>query len=229
MPPLGKRPDSRSGGFLRNTVTLLPSRRLSLLEPLPRSHSARCSSSNTIVLPRGLTWANPLGSTVPTRQTWAGNAVSICSCSAFGILATSRSFPPAVPPGMLGLTPRLYFGPRWYFPDVPPVRAATMSWVPSLHGRHSPGRHGAPVPERFRQQPFRPLDHQHHEEQADEHLLGGGQSDAGEEGDEVLGEAAPLEEAEEQHGARDGAAVVAAPAENEGEPDEERLLGQEHV
>jgi hypothetical protein len=31
-----------------------------------------CSSSKTFVLPRGVIWANPFGSTVPTRQTFAG-------------------------------------------------------------------------------------------------------------------------------------------------------------
>src|SRR6266567_3912459 len=91
MPPLGRSPDSRSAGFLKNTVTFVPSRRFSLVEPLPRSQSAMCSSSKTIVLPRGLTWANPLGSTVPTRHTWAGNAVLMCSCRALGILAKSHS------------------------------------------------------------------------------------------------------------------------------------------
>src|SRR4030095_15636976 len=107
MPPLGKRPDSRSVGFLRNTVTLVPSRRLSLVEPLPRSQSARCSSSYTIVLPRGLTWANPLGSTLPTRHTWAGNAVLMCSCRTVGILATSLSFPPAGPARHEGVDPAI--------------------------------------------------------------------------------------------------------------------------
>src|SRR2546427_8571429 len=91
MPPLGKSPDSRRAGFLKNTVTFVPSRRFSLVEPLPRSQSAMCSSSKTIVLPRGLTWANPLGSTVPTRHTWAGNAVLMCSCRALGILAKAHS------------------------------------------------------------------------------------------------------------------------------------------
>src|SRR5438132_14385839 len=91
MPPLGRSPDARSAGFLKNTVTFVPSRRFSLVEPLPRSQSAMCSSSKTIVLPRGLTWANPLGSTVPTRHTWAGNAVLMCSCRALGILAKAHS------------------------------------------------------------------------------------------------------------------------------------------
>jgi hypothetical protein len=39
------------------TVTLVPSARLALVDPRPRSHRAKCSSSNTFVLPRGETWA----------------------------------------------------------------------------------------------------------------------------------------------------------------------------
>src|SRR4026208_863624 len=132
MPPLGKRPDSRSDGFLRNTVTLVPSRRLSLVEPVPRPQSARGSSSYPIVLPLGLTWANPLGSTVPTRHTWAGNAVLMCSCRALGILATSLSFPPAVPRGMLGLTPAIVLRdarPRRALPDLSPAMMAADPWT----------------------------------------------------------------------------------------------------
>jgi len=79
IPPFGKTPASRSGGFRRKTVTLVPSRRFAFVEPLPRSHSARCSSSKTMVLPRGLTWANPFDRTVATRHTWAGKAVLMCS------------------------------------------------------------------------------------------------------------------------------------------------------
>src|SRR5437660_1693428 len=55
--------------------------------PVPRSHSAMCSSSNTIVPPRGVTCAKPLGNTEPTRHTLAGKAVSMCDCRIFGILA----------------------------------------------------------------------------------------------------------------------------------------------
>src|SRR5215813_5536007 len=91
MPPLGRRPLSRRAGFRRNTVTFVPFARLAFVEPLPRSQSARCSSSRTMVLPRGVTCANPFGSTVATKQTWAGKAVLICSWSAFGI-GHSRTF-----------------------------------------------------------------------------------------------------------------------------------------
>src|SRR5262249_15740680 len=63
----------------------------------------------------------------------------------------------------------------------------------------------------------------------DEHLLGGRQADSGKERDKILGEAAALEQAEEEDGAGDRAAIVAAAAQDESEPDEERLLGQEHV
>src|SRR5262245_55364675 len=44
-----------------------------------------------MVLPRGLTWAKPSGNTVATRQTFAGNAVSICSWRTFGIVPTRPS------------------------------------------------------------------------------------------------------------------------------------------
>src|SRR5215469_306676 len=45
-----------------------------------------------MVLPRGLTWAYPLGSTVATRHTCVGNALSMSSRSAFGIVLTPDSF-----------------------------------------------------------------------------------------------------------------------------------------
>src|SRR5262245_3877152 len=88
---------------------------------------------------------------------------------------------------------------------------------------------GGALGEGFGEEPFGALDHEDDQEQADEHLLGRGEADTGEEGDQVLGEAAALEKAQEQERAEDGAAVVAAAAQDEGEPDEERLLGQEHV
>src|SRR5580704_67973 len=46
-----------------------------------------CVPSNTIVLPRGLICANPLGSTLPTRQTLAGKAVLMWGCRISGIFA----------------------------------------------------------------------------------------------------------------------------------------------
>src|SRR5438105_4306156 len=50
-----------------------------------------CSSSNTIVPPRGVTCAYPFGSTEPTRHTFAGKAVLIWACSTFGMFAIRRS------------------------------------------------------------------------------------------------------------------------------------------
>src|SRR5580700_11599711 len=91
MPPFGRMPSSRNCGLRKNTVSGVPSLRLALVEPLPRSHSAMCSSSNTIVPPRGVTCAKPLGSTEPTRHTFAGNAVLMCGCNTFGIFAMIRS------------------------------------------------------------------------------------------------------------------------------------------
>src|SRR5882724_6248434 len=91
MPPFGSRPDSRSCGFRKNTVILVPLARPALVEPWPRSQSPRCSSSKTMVLPRGLTWANPSGRTVATRQTLAGKAVLMCSWRAVGIRLTLPS------------------------------------------------------------------------------------------------------------------------------------------
>src|SRR5437870_11810385 len=87
MPPFGSTPVSRSCGFLKKTVTFVPSFKFSFVVPLPRSHKARCSSSKTIVLPRGLTCAKPLGKTVATRHTWIGKAALMCSWRTFGILA----------------------------------------------------------------------------------------------------------------------------------------------
>src|SRR5579885_1232477 len=87
MPPRGRMPSSRSCGLRKNTVTREPSVMFSAVEPLPRSHRAMCSSSNAIVLPRGVIWANPFGSTVPTRHTWAGKALLICGCRTLGIRA----------------------------------------------------------------------------------------------------------------------------------------------
>jgi len=75
MPPLGRSPDSRSAGFLKEHGHLRPIAEVLVGRALAPLQSATCSSSKTIVLPRGLTWANPLGSTVPTRHTLAGNAV----------------------------------------------------------------------------------------------------------------------------------------------------------
>jgi hypothetical protein len=40
-----------------------------------------------MVLPRGLTCANPLGKTVATKHTLAENAELMCSCSGFGMMA----------------------------------------------------------------------------------------------------------------------------------------------
>src|ERR1700726_3058697 len=50
-----------------------------------------CSSSNTIVPPRGVTCAKPLGSTEPTRHTLAGKALLMCACSTFGMFAIGFS------------------------------------------------------------------------------------------------------------------------------------------
>ena len=44
-----------------------------------------------MVLPRGVTWTNPSGRTVATRQTLAGNAVLMCSWRALGIRPTLPS------------------------------------------------------------------------------------------------------------------------------------------
>src|SRR6266566_1840609 len=87
IPPFGRTPSSRNCGLRKYTVSGVPSCRLALVEPLPRSHSPMCSSSNTIVPPRGVTWAKPLGNTEPTRQTLAGKAVLMCDCRICGILA----------------------------------------------------------------------------------------------------------------------------------------------
>src|SRR5215472_15834900 len=91
MPPFGSTPSSRSCGLRKKTVSLVPSARFSLVEPRPRSHRAIWLSSYTIVLPRGLTCANPLGSTLPTRHTFAGKAVSMCGCRILGIVVTAFS------------------------------------------------------------------------------------------------------------------------------------------
>src|SRR5262249_58308628 len=58
---------------------------------------------------------------------------------------------------------------------------------------------------------------------------GGGEWNAREERDHVLGESTALEKAQQHYRAQERAAVVAAAAENEREPDEEALLRQEHV
>ena len=87
MPPFGSTPSSRSCGFLKYTVNGVPSVRFSLVEPLPRSHSAMWDSSNTMVLPRGLICANPLGSTLPTKHTLVGKAVLIWGRNTSGIFA----------------------------------------------------------------------------------------------------------------------------------------------
>src|ERR1700730_4994920 len=44
-------------------------------------------SSYTIVPPRGVTCAYPLGSTEPTRHTLAGKAALMCGCNVFRIVA----------------------------------------------------------------------------------------------------------------------------------------------
>jgi hypothetical protein len=64
MPPFGRMPVSRNAGLRMKIVTGVPSVRFSVVVPLPRSYSAMCS---TIMLPRGVIWANPFGSTVPIR------------------------------------------------------------------------------------------------------------------------------------------------------------------
>src|SRR5436309_383651 len=96
MPPFGRIPSSRNCGLRKKTVSAVPSFKLALVEPLPRSHNAMCASSNTIVPPRGVICAKPLGNTEPTRHTFAGKAVSICGCNTFGILAIV-----ALPPALL--------------------------------------------------------------------------------------------------------------------------------
>src|SRR5215831_9712635 len=93
MPPFGSSPSSRNCGLRKYTVNKVPSARFSLVEPLPRSHSAMCVSSNTIVLPRGLICANPLGNKLPTRQTLAGKALLIWGRRTSGIFAIN---PPPV-------------------------------------------------------------------------------------------------------------------------------------
>src|SRR5580658_2397868 len=99
MPPFGRTPSSRNCGFRKYTVSAVPSARFALVEPLPRSHSAICVSSYTIVPPRGVICANPLGSTLPMRHTFAGNAVLMCDCRIVGIFAiveSSRKLGPLV-------------------------------------------------------------------------------------------------------------------------------------
>src|SRR5258708_697348 len=91
MPPFGRTPSSRNCGLRKYTVSGVPSCRLALVEPLPRSHSPMCSSSNTIVPPRGVTCAKPLGNTEPTRHTLAGKAVLMCDWRICGILAIGSS------------------------------------------------------------------------------------------------------------------------------------------
>src|SRR5262245_12641291 len=44
-----------------------------------------------MVLPRGVIWANPFGSTVPTRHTLAGKAVLMCSWRTLGMVANRAS------------------------------------------------------------------------------------------------------------------------------------------
>ena len=53
--------------------------------------------SNAIVLPRGLTCAKPVGSTLATRHTFIGKAVLICSCKTLGIVAN-------LTPSLMGLS-----------------------------------------------------------------------------------------------------------------------------
>src|SRR5215470_16287106 len=79
------------------------------------------------------------------------------------------------------------------------------------------------------QEPIRATDHQRHERHADQDLLRGGEPHSRQERDHVLGESAPLEQAEEHQRAEERAAVTAAAAEDEREPDVEALLRQEHV
>src|SRR5712692_6613425 len=45
-----------------------------------------------MVLPRGLTWANPFGRTVATRHTLAGKAVVVCSWRTFGMVAMDAPY-----------------------------------------------------------------------------------------------------------------------------------------
>src|SRR5438445_239361 len=72
-------------------------------------------------------------------------------------------------------------------------------------------------------------DHQHDEHHADEDLLRRGEPHARQERDHVLGESAAFEKAEKNQRAEERPAVVAAAAEDEGEPDEQAFLRQEHV
>src|SRR3989449_9375692 len=44
-----------------------------------------------MVLPRGVIWANPFGSTVATRHTLAGKAVLMCSWRTLGMVANRAS------------------------------------------------------------------------------------------------------------------------------------------
>src|SRR5262245_54592599 len=79
------------------------------------------------------------------------------------------------------------------------------------------------------QEPVRASDHHRHEHHADENLLRGGEPHPRQERNHVLGEPAPLEQAEEHQRAEERPAVVTAPTEDEREPDVETLLRQEHV
>src|SRR6266568_1424899 len=87
MPPFGKTPSSRNSGLRKYTVSGVPSFMASAELPEPRSHRPMCSSSYTIVPPRGVTCAKPLGNTDPNRHTLAGKAVLMCECRVLGILA----------------------------------------------------------------------------------------------------------------------------------------------
>src|SRR5262249_38131515 len=81
----------------------------------------------------------------------------------------------------------------------------------------------------LRQQSLRTADYHHHDHQTDDDLLRGGEPHARQERDHILGEATSLEQAEEYERAEERAAVVAAAAEDEREPDVETLLRQKHV
>src|SRR5262245_27584095 len=68
-----------------------------------------------MVLPRGVIWAKPFGSTVPTRHTFAGKAVLMCSWRAFGMMANRASSvrPLEIVDGVIAGQPALELGVRF--------------------------------------------------------------------------------------------------------------------
>src|SRR5262245_3921235 len=67
-----------------------------------------------MVLPRGVIWAKPFGNTVPTRHTFAGKAVLMCSWRTFGMMANRASSvrPLEIVDGVIAPQPALELGVR---------------------------------------------------------------------------------------------------------------------